>query len=373
MNLRDKFSRFLYILLLSLFSAFQLATASAQPNITAVNGAIQDGGQITITGSGFGTGPNLVLFDDFESGSVGAPIKTGPGSATVGTWSALGTTHPEYSNLHSISGTKAFRADMQPHWMAWTEALLPDNTTEVFLSWWMLIPPGDKIPGIDSTDCINWKVVWLQGSGTTDDDYTLPVILGPGASPACQGSLGYAIAANGSPYTKYLSLNFAVGKWKRVWMRIKGGAENTGAMKFWELDDSSGVLVRVNDTNVTTMYTGSNRKYERVHINGYGRSTAGSHPTFDDVYIASGSHAQARVELGNNAVYTQCTKLAIFTPTSWNSSTISATVRQGVFGTADPVFLFVFNAAGEVSGGFPLTFGGTPSAAPAAPENLMVQ
>src|SRR5262245_12647822 len=63
------------------------AVARAAPAPSAVDGALSNGSAITVSGSGFGSvGPEVVIFDDFESGTDGAELATGPGSATVGAW-----------------------------------------------------------------------------------------------------------------------------------------------------------------------------------------------------------------------------------------------------------------------------------------------
>jgi hypothetical protein len=84
-----------------------------------------------ITGSGFGTGPNVVLFDNFEGGTNDMPIMTGAGSATVGKWEAL-SNFPYYTNATSVSGGLSFRADQSTHWLVYSEVLLPPATTDIF-------------------------------------------------------------------------------------------------------------------------------------------------------------------------------------------------------------------------------------------------
>jgi hypothetical protein len=121
---------------------------------------------------------------------------------------------------------------------------------------------------------------------------------------------------------------------------------------------------------------------------GYARSGAdfngGHNWVIDDVYIATGPNAAARVEIGNATTYTACTNLALITPDSWSSNLIIATVRQGRFASGSKVYLYVSDASGNVnSTGFPITLGtsstgggdsgGTVTQVPLAPKNLRIQ
>src|SRR2546423_1251467 len=59
------------------------------PVIQSAVGEFRDGGQVTLTGAFGAVGPQVVLFDNFDRGQDGAPIQTGPGSATVGSWNSI--------------------------------------------------------------------------------------------------------------------------------------------------------------------------------------------------------------------------------------------------------------------------------------------
>jgi len=315
--------------------------APSGPSVSGVSGTIDQWETITVSGSGFGSGPNVVLFDDFELGTDGEDIMTGSGSARYGQWNATtGITY--YDNTTSVSGSLAFQADHSEGWVNYAECLLPSGTMDVFGCWWLYIPSGDKIPGEGGTppNTTNWKTVWLQGEGTTDDDQTLPTFL----------ETSKVIGGNDSPYNKYLTIGFQKGEWKRVWVWIEGGYSSDGACHYWELDDPNGVIQRVNDNNVSTMYSGGER--ERIRMNGYGRQTSNCHPGFDDFYVATGSNARARVEIGNDSTYSNCTALAICVPTSWSSSSITAKVNIGGLDSGDSWYLFVFDAGNDGSSGY---------------------
>lgn len=318
----------------------------AAPSITGVYGTVANGQTIQISGAGFGSGPTVVLFDDFEKGSNGSLIRTGVGSAQIGKWDAIADENAtRYSNANKVSGSLAFRSDQSAGYGLSIETAFPASTTKVFISWWLLIPSGTVLPGTGNSNGINWKNLWVLGSNTVDDDLVMPTFLGLG---------DYFINGNDAPYGKWINLDFNIGTWKRLSFYLNGGSNGTGQVHFWDLT-SSGMVQRVNDNNVTVLNSGG--AFERISLNAYGRQTNNCYPTFDDIYVAIGDNCRARVEIGNNATYSNCTKLAMATPDSWNNTSISAKVWQGNFSSSETAYLFIFDSSGNVSAGYPIQFG----------------
>jgi len=321
-----------------------LPMALSVPQIYSVSG----GSSLFITGSGFGTGPNVLIFDDFEKGQDGQPIMTG--NSAVGGWDYVQRSDETsiYSSAASVSGELSFRADQIDSWPEGQQTIVknfPDGTTEFFISYWTYIPPNDRFPGDGTTDGSNWKVIWAMGSDTTDDDLTIPTRLGTSSLITC----------NECAYTRWMEFGVKKGEWKRVWAWVKGRGDNTGAVHYWELGD--GVEQKVADDNVQ-VFNNLGDSYEQININGYGRTTPDCHPTFDDVYIATGANAQARIEIGNNQAYEESTKLTIAVPTSWSSNSIEAEFFQGMFEAGEQAYVFVFDNDGNHNNlGYPVIIG----------------
>jgi PKD repeat protein len=338
--------------------SLSITVTHTTPKITAVNGSFTNDSSITISGEHFGAnGPHVLLFDDFEGGHAGEVIKTGAGSATLGEWNK--TLHnPYYTDTTSVSGTKAFQADQSVHWNVYAETLLPtdDNKSDkIFASWWLYLPEGDNAPGEGGPahEDDNWKQVWIQGDNSTDHDMITPARL-----KAFNGLEKWLFMGNDSNgYAKYIDgIDFQKGKWKRFSIWIKGGsvAEADGEISFWELHNTSGVINHFNDTALQ-LYDDS--RFQRFHLNGYGRQTENCHPTFDDVYIAVGNSAKARIEMGNRPVYENSTKLTVALPTAWSDSEITANLRQGIFQPGETAYIFIFDANGTVNEtGYEITF-----------------
>lgn len=327
----------------------------AAPGIQSVSGTVANGQSIVITsdGNNFGaTGPVVHLFDDFEKGTNGTLISTAANGAQVGRWNSISEENStRYSNISKVSGSLSFCADQSLSYGNGIETVFPSAQTKVYVSWWLYLPSGQPFPG-EGGEGINWEQLSIMGGGSADDDLVMPTIM---------GYEDFYINGNDGIYSKWITLAFTKGTWSRLSCYLDGGSSNNGTVQYWELT-GSGVQTRANDTNVTVLKSGG--VFERVVVNGYGRQTDNCYPMFDDVYIAYGDGARARVEIGNNATYANCTNLTICTPTSWSTSSITATVRAGSF-TNGTAYLFVTDASGVTSAGKKITFG---SESPSTPS-----
>lgn len=356
-----------------LFAPMLLISLSyADPVINGISGSVSNASQITISGSGFGNGPQVVFFDDFEGGTLRQTIMTGPGSAVVGAWASSGrpaTTY--YASTSSVSGQLAFQASFHDNYYSYMRVAFPSIQTDVFMSYWFYLPPGDNAPGEGNVaEGVNWKVVWLLGNlgaeMTHDDDQVIPCM---NAREGIWADRTYQSSANDSPYHPYLytggGMTFEKGVWKNIKYYIHGATDTTGVYKFFS-GESGGLNQVLNTINVQTLDPDNdpdaNYGYEGVHVNGYGRTTINCHPTFDDVYVAVGAYAQARIEIGNASTYTASTRLAMSTPNTWSDTRITATVRQGGFSNAESAYLFVIDANGIPSPGYPIIFNSAPLA-----------
>jgi hypothetical protein len=150
---------------------------------------------------------------------------------------------------------------------------------------------------------------------------------------------------------------------------MKAGQSSDGAGGLYQMNASAGYKIIKTGTNITNQTTGC--PWTRLHFPGFERKDTNSIMYYDDIYVATGTGAMARVEIGNNATYSRCTNLTILTPTLWSDTAITATVRQGSFANGSSAFLFVFDSNGGVNTtGYPITIGGPPP--PAPPSGLRI-
>jgi hypothetical protein len=347
-----------------------VGSSIAAPTVSSVSGTVANGQSITITGSNFGVGPNVLLFDDFEGGSNGSQIATGSGSAKVGEWAGLngsGSGMPSYSTGQKVSGNMAAHmSNANKIWYNELVASIPAQN-QVFLSWWMWI---DTVPA-NTSSAANWKTVWIMNSGTTDYDFTLPTFFGSGNN-GMYGS-NY-LGDNCGGYGDWSVPTLSTGTWLRTWVFLDGSSDGK-YLQSWSLSNSGVVQSATSSNSASSCWFNGAESFAQVYFNGYMgvyNSTV-SNAYFDDIYIAYGPNAMARVEIGNASTYNACTNLTMVTPTSWGASSIAATVRQGSFGSSASAYLYVVDATGTPNAnGYPVTFGGG-SSTPAIPGGLHLE
>jgi hypothetical protein len=135
-----------------------------------VTGNVRQGEEIVITGVGFGNGPNVILYDDFEGGAHEDLIPLT--SPLIGEWAAMSTTYKPRYHEYSYSGSTSFsmQDDLAPTAIyGKKDAQLKarfDDTQEVFISYQLAVPPGKHFPGAPTREewgaASHWKITWLM-------------------------------------------------------------------------------------------------------------------------------------------------------------------------------------------------------------------
>jgi len=323
---------------------FICSVTYAAPTVSSLSGN-------TLTGASFGNAPDIVFFDDFENGTLNDDISLS--GAVYGEYNGLSSTYqPYYTNSIAVSGNLAMQSDLSL--ATGVAAYVTLNATEIFIDWHLQLP-ADTNPPYGSELSINWKQMWLLGESTVDDDLVIPTVLGSTPPYIVLDDVDYYVNGNESDpgYTKSLDLDapLTYGDWAHWSCHIKGGYNNDGVFKFWEVY-SGGVHVSANDTGVNTLKSGG--LWKEVGINAYGRQTDDCNPSFDDVYIAVGANCQARLVVGDNATYLSSTKTAIQVADedNWSATEIDVYAwNQGAFTDNETAYLFVIDTDGSVSNG----------------------
>ena len=357
----------LTILICLVLTGLLFRQAFAAPAITGVSGTVQDGQTVTISGSGFGaTGPNVVFFDSFEKGTAGQVVSLATGSADIGEWNELPTSDSEstISSAYALSGGKSMQIDWRPGSGGGPAVYYSNVQNSYFLfSWWQFIPTNRDVPGTNNVDGANWKWFWMgdrHDGWPMGSDYAGQQHYGFNPDGSTYGIQGPVLGHDEGSPARYDcgwypddSL-FRKGTWMRVTMVMKNAASGGS---IWQQEVSSaGHVIQFNVSNIVTAH--ADDPWNKLFLPGYGRGDSNAVAYYDDVYVATGAGARARVEMGNASTYSASTKLAFITPTSWDISQIKATVRQGVFKGGETVYLFVVDASGNASPGYgPLTLG----------------
>ena len=350
------------------------AISFGAPAVTGVTGTINNGQSITINGSGFGTtGPNVILFDDFEKGANGNTLSSVVRPASVGQWeqhTEINPYYPTYSSSAAHSGTLALRQ----HWGSggdnqegarWVSADLPDNQKEMYISFWTYLPAGQNVPGASGSYGPNWKVWWLHSDPWPKDDFSTQIISN---NPTEIDPLCWVDGTQDRACGGWVPFTLNKGRWLRWEAHLTGSSTSSGTIKMWYTDSGTARKTLVSTTG-KTLDSGSSG-WDVIHFPGFARYDTNSNTYYDDIYIAAGNGAQARVEIGDASTYTACKNLAVLTPTAWGASAITATVRAGSF-TSGQAYLFVIDASGNASPGYSVTLGQATPVVPAPQLNLI--
>ncbi|MFP4416729.1 MAG: hypothetical protein ACOC4C_03115 [Fibrobacterota bacterium] len=308
---------------------------------------------VTVKGRGFGSrGATVHLFDTFEKGVDGNDIKTGPGSATVGGWDRT-EGNVTYSSKTSVSGNLAMRADMSSGYRNLLESTFHgDGERMLFISYWVYLADTDHFPGKTSPHGINWKLLWIMGENTTDDDLVVPVKVGKEILIDGNDDCLSAVSVHRSPKTPQKQWTFKKGRWHRLWAYVFASHLKEGELTLHELT-TDGVST-IDKRKGVQIFCTPLSMFERLYVNGYGRQTQNSRPLYDDVYIATGKNARARIVLGNAPDYRKCTDLAITVIQKWSDSSITTEIYRLPQKTGHGLYLFVVDSKGRISDGVPL-------------------
>lgn len=353
--------------LLTLFIAANPAL-SAQPTISNIEGSIISGNEITITGNHFGeSGPNIILFDDFSEETPGTLADN---VAKIGSWTRMCGMPFADDKLSTGIGLRVVSVTPDTP-RCNNELLLGGDYSEIYVSSIAYIPDRFRFPGTTTEetwpDVSALKHLWVYDSA---DGY---IGITEGAdifSPAWTGKKFYNTTSNDVGISSFDQTGDVGWTWDQpvrwsLW--IKGNGTNTlGSNGLFQSVSANGNIIK-NYRDYKAWFVEGHPKYsyDRIHIPGYIRYTPYSDSEnyiIDDVYVAVGKSANARIELGNHPIYEQCTKLIHLIPTAWSDTLVSAKVSTANFNDSNgDLYLFITSASEERSVSHNLS---TPSPSP---------
>ncbi len=327
-------------------SGLSVSEETDWPEIASLSApSASPGESIVIKGTAFGTrtAATPVIWEDFESGTVGTSLATGGWS--VGTSANL---PPIYSSELAYSGGIAGMSDFpagsvaQSTCCAYKSGLSLD---EVYVSYHVFIRRNS---GVQTR---NLKLLRVH-SGAIDFLHGDPNI-----GMTNQNSGGQIYASGETNWSGYVG----EGTWHRVelYAKLSSVDQCDGAWEGW-IDQRP---IAYQDRSMLAKSSYSTNRFRFVALPIYcAHDEGGDYDVFyDDVYVDS---SRARVELGDTPDWYQCTKREIQRVTDWHTSSVAFTVRPGQFREADLVYVFVVDASGNASEGVPIVL------APSVPPSV---
>lgn len=317
---------------------------------------IAQGSSVSLTTDGtnpFGTGPTNVVYESYANGSLGSDVDL---ANTIFDDTVMGHSVRATRVADSRSGNFAASLFKETATNSWNATSLEYNfaaTTEVFISHAAKIPSGANFPGNDGgnsgTDAdysfdSSWKVGWLTDGGTVNaNDVCLPTHTGSGIWQVAGNDLNPAFYNSGTNPTWW-----KWGQWHRFSTFFKAGATpnvDTGNFYF-QVANGQEALTEISTTPVVFGNGTAPYQWSEFRVSGYARPRSdqgGVVILSDDVYISTGTNAAARVELGDNAVYSNCTDLHVqyATPANWATGQIDFTLDYGPFNPSASLWLHI--------------------------------
>lgn len=326
-----------------------------------ISGSVRQGEELTIKGSGFGQGPNVIIYDDFEGVHEGLIPLTSP---LIGQWTSVSTTYKARYHEYGYSGTTSF--SMQDD-LATTDSygkkdaqlkVRFDDTQEVFMSFQVAVPPGKHFPGAPTRDewgaASHWKMTWLMD---TDDGFGS----NDGKADLCIPTNGQAkalqIVGNTDNVGWVGSLDdlFDIDGFNRVAVWVRAHPDEPAASGYtwiqWLSSKTNPIFTREHIKPVFNALATSPTSYQwnQWNVPGwFGNSLVNPGGVYDDVYLSTGANAPARVEIGDAPDYEDCTELSIMPPTSWSDTEIKVIVKTKGTETISQKYLFIFNGSNQL-------------------------
>ena len=338
--------------------AMSLAAAgelSAAPSISNVSGTLEHGGQLVISGSAFGIKSPAKPYLWAPMDSSGNPSNLG----IVTSWS--GGANMQFAPGEGIAGGGALKASNASG--TWTRDVVSSGFAWNDYGHKMYLFRKLK-RNFDITDAMNWKIIRAWPS-----DFTLP-----------NWHIG---THNGRLYVEGIDS----GSWLKNNSIARGRANVWRTEEFWTQANSAanlsdGAFYYMVDGQVAEALSPSSGQWK---VRGTGGSQSkdmtmlvvvhgvmANHDVqstwrmwANDVYLDT---TWARVMIGNHPNYQQSTIREIQIPSAWSGNSITITLNTRAFPSDATPYLFVIDAAGNASEGFPIGIAG-----PVPPGNVTVQ
>lgn len=291
---------------------------------------------ITIQGAGFGNGPNIALFDDFNNQTSGAPIVLNK-SALIGKW-INSTSYSAVPNIVDYGKGKAFQvyggASPNGASIAQIETVFNPKVSNIFVSYSVVVPEGKFFAG-SSVDyefptVSSWKFTWIADSPKAISSQTLHNV----CTPTHGGNGSFLLAGNSVNYG-WLSIANS-WSWHTKNYISYGTLPSTSSPQqepgkiFFQLTGKANAPL-IYEKNDAPIFPASNTtSFDRIKFPGWfgNGDTSNFDAYYDDIYVATGENAFARVELSNAATVTKSTINLTMPITSWSDTTIEAKMHK---------------------------------------------
>ncbi len=327
----------------------------------------------TLSGSGFGEGPNVVIFDDFQR----APANTATplDRSLIGSWTRRGIYAGIGQIVEEVDGNRATTLnDPQYRDVQMNATLIKEfeSAQNIYISWSAKTPnqifPRANAPYTFPSGS-TFKMTWLVDGYNIQRDGFFDMVLPTHVS-------GGAIF-DGNEFTLEYVSGFSSWWDFDNWVNISAGllagedpVNDNGVIYFRTSSERHGTAER-RSTNRPIFQAGVTTQFNQIRFHGWsgnGQSCCSWQMYYDNIYVATGPNAFARIDIADSPTYSDAKNIVTVPATSWSESQITFKVHESMIDTGVPRYVFKIDKDGNYSEtGIPICADCT-VVAPAPPE-----
>jgi hypothetical protein len=298
---------------------------------------------VTIEGSGFGTGPTVVIYDDFSTGSLDALVRST--GAIVGAWET-GTGDDSVTRSNAVSRGVHSRSAFHDFSVAtgsYAAALCLNETfTDYwYFDWWHRVSP---VPAnVNPSWTRNYKTFRFYEPQDPNGGNNFALTHHPITNPVDV----QFYTRNTTPYVGGTTA-LTSGQWQHFKLRfyIPQTFANNDVLHFSRT--RNGLATQTIYSGTWRGALGTTQYPHQFRLGDYWARDADANIAANagGAVYTSCVHIQrgwARVELGNAATYAACTITEIQRPTAWGPSSIQYVVNKGLL-SSGAVYEYVFDS-----------------------------
>jgi hypothetical protein len=359
------YKKYLFFVLILFGVLFLVKTSLAAPSVSSVSGTIRDGSSITVAGSNFGTkSPAIpIKWDNFSGGTNGNVLANGWAYHVADE----GYSVPYYSNDSPRTGRSLLvRCEFSTkNGCVFYKSLETSNKPKVYTTFYL------RVRKLNGGEPDNYKYCVFTSSPTSFAGAFPRLWFSGNAGSYYMQSASDEGGESMDCYTEKPADNV----WKRVELygiASSGGSTKDGKIYFYKQNNTDGKFEAPDHCTSGHDQMACQTRDTLHWVNAfYGiyKYLGGDHYyDFSDIYF---DDTLARVEIGDNATWANCTQREIQIPSTWSDNSITLTANQGSFANGQQAYLYVVDSNGSVNAsGYPVMIGsGSSDTTPPAPPS----
>lgn len=333
-----------------------VAGVSAAPSVTSIE-LIEGEATVAVSGSGFGPGPKVAFFDDFESGENGDKLGAVP--VRVG---KLQVNRPPvyvgYSHQWPDTGFLIRDPSLALNFQQLMATVVFPEASEVFFHYAIHVPEGNNWPTVPAGQdgvwgtVSSWKMAWLMRgsngfSSQTIFDLCVPQHPGHGIAQI-SGNAGLG------PYPPRFS---AWWDWHGLnnvsfWMQRSAPTSSNRANAYFRTTSKAFKTAVTQWADSAYQKDGVDIVFDRVNFPGWFRpdNADSFNAVYDNIYVAYGENSRARIEVSNARKLEDATFVMVIAPQEWVDGTIRFRVPNIVARTNEEFFVRIYKNDGSILG-----------------------